>query len=205
MTTFDMPPVSASFADRGHWLIEHLMPEFGLLDFQAAGIPGNFGGESHLKAVQEISPLAGAGGFGWAQWTGPRRRAFEAFCAANGLDPHFDEGNYRFMLSELKVDYANSIAGLKRAKTVEEAVFSFGETYERPYGTTATYLPGNAARLAYAKEALGVTDRAQDDHKDRMLTMQTALQKLGLYTGDLDGLWGPKSRAALTAFNTEAY
>jgi hypothetical protein len=50
--------------------------DFGLTDFQAAAFPGNFAAESsYFNSLQEKDPkVAGSkGGWGHAQWTGPRQ------------------------------------------------------------------------------------------------------------------------------------
>ena len=38
----------------------------------------------------------------------------------------------------------------------------------------------------------------------RVSEMQEALRKLGSYTGEIDGMWGPKSKSALVEFQREA-
>ena len=44
----------------------------------AMGILANMKAESNFDAgIQEKHPIAGRGGYGLAQWTGPRRRALE--------------------------------------------------------------------------------------------------------------------------------
>ena len=66
---------------------------------RTAAILGNLGHESAgLTILQEIKPtVAGSkGGYGWAQWTGPRRRAYEAYCARIGKNPASDEANYAY-------------------------------------------------------------------------------------------------------------
>lgn len=156
MTDFDMPPTGATFEQRGGWLAKALATDFGLPLSQAAGIVGNLGFESGgFKELQEISPRdGGEGGLGWAQWTGPRRRDFVAWCGKWKLSPTSDEGNYRYLVYDLQGVYASSIIALKKTPTVDAAVFSFGQTYERPYGTTPGHLPGYAERLAWAKRAV---------------------------------------------------
>ena len=55
-----------------------LMRDLGLTDLQAAGLLGNLGHESGgFRQLQEVAPaVAGSrGGWGLAQWTGPRRVA----------------------------------------------------------------------------------------------------------------------------------
>jgi hypothetical protein len=83
-----------------------LVADFPSLDLQdAAAIFGNLGHESlGFTKLQEMSPTVkgSRGGYGWAQWTGPRRRAFEAWCKKHGKDPAADATNYAYLYLELK-------------------------------------------------------------------------------------------------------
>lgn len=152
---FSMPSAGSTFEARGGWVAHQLAIELNLTLPQAAGIVGNLGFESGgFRKLQEIKPLAGRGGYGWAQWTGPRRRAFEAFCADHELEPSSDEANFSFLIEELTGSYAKCVEHLRNIPTLEGAVFHFGVDFERPAGTTATHLPGYDSRLSYAKRAL---------------------------------------------------
>lgn len=86
--------------------MRRLVADFPQLNLQdAAAIFGNLGYESlGFTKLQEIAPTVkgSRGGYGWAQWTGPRRRAFEAYCQRNGKDPASDEANYAYLFVELK-------------------------------------------------------------------------------------------------------
>lgn len=151
-----MPNNTHTFVERGGWVLLGLAHEFGLTLEQAAGIVGNLGFESNqFKALQEIG-VSGfeRGGYGWAQWTGPRRRQFEAYAEAIKLSPATDEANYGFLIEELKGAYAYVLMHLKKTTTIEAAVFTFGFYYETPGGTTSTHLPGYDDRLKFANIAL---------------------------------------------------
>lgn len=155
MTDFNMPGADATFEARGGWITKSLAAEFGLTLSQAAGLVGNLGFESGgLKKLREIGQPEGKGGYGWGQWTADRRVTFLAFAKQHGLDWHSDEANYSYLMSELHGAYRNTIVKLKQASDLGAAVFSVGQTYERPGGTTAGHLPGYAERLAWAKRAL---------------------------------------------------
>ena len=155
MPEFDMPPASAGFPARGRWLIDRLAAELELTEAQAAGIVGNIGFESGgLEKLHEIGQPDGRGGYGWAQWTGDRRVAFLDWAQAQGLAWQSDEANYGYLLVELRGAYRHTVEALRQTATVEQAVWSVGQTYERPGGTTSTHLPGYADRLARAREAL---------------------------------------------------
>ena len=93
------------FAAECRRLGPRLMGDLGLSDIQAAGLLGNLGHESGgFRDLQEIAPaVAGSrGGWGLAQWTGPRRRAMEAWCRAHALDPADPEASYGYLCAELR-------------------------------------------------------------------------------------------------------
>lgn len=84
--------------------IRRLASDVKISPEQAAGIFGQLGHESAgLQAINEYQPVVpgSRGGFGWAQWTGPRRRAFESWAAENRADVADPEANYQFLLHEL--------------------------------------------------------------------------------------------------------
>ena len=111
-----------------------LMKDFDLDDQQAAAILGNLGHESGgFKFLQEKKPLVpgSKGGYGWAQWTGPRRRSYEAYCKKNSLDPTSDKANYGFLFVELKGSEKASISALKAAEGFRNQVIAFEKKFER--------------------------------------------------------------------------
>lgn len=123
-----------TFASKAPEVMRRLMKDFDLTKEQAAGIVGNLGHESGgFRQMQELRPLipGSRGGFGWAQWTGPRRRAFEAWAAKNGLDPKSDEANYGFLAHELRTTEKGALAAVRRSRTAQEAMTAFELGYER--------------------------------------------------------------------------
>lgn len=213
--SFDMPPASAGFAVRGRWLIDHYSADLEISETQAAGPVGNFGFESGgLVKLHEGGQPAELGGIGWPQWTGHnpggRRYKFEQWCQAQGLPWYSDEANYGYTLVELRGDYKYCVDALRHTSTVEDAVFSFGQTYERPGGTTPDYLPGFSGRLAYAKQALaGGDSRVQVPAVSPVLSglprpaiilLQEALKARALYASGVDGIFGPRSQRAYDAY-----
>src|SRR5207237_660573 len=77
-------------------------------------ILGNIGHEcGGFRLMQELRPTSGRGGFGWVQWTGPRRVAFEKFCDDNGLEPTSDAANYRFLKLELQTTEKATVPAMK--------------------------------------------------------------------------------------------
>lgn len=127
------PIQGSTFNQKAPGIMRRLQEDFGLTREQAAGVVGNLGHESGgLQVMQERNPLGGGrGGYGWAQWTGPRRKAFEAWAAARGLDINSDEANYGFMKHELSTDHSGVIRDLKKARSAEEAMIIFENGYER--------------------------------------------------------------------------
>ena len=93
------------FRAKAPGIMAKLLSDFPITDLDAAAIVGNSGHESlGFTAMQEFKPtVAGSrGGWGWMQWTGPRRRAFEAWCKRTGKDPASDDANYAWLFLELK-------------------------------------------------------------------------------------------------------
>ena len=190
-------PATGTWAVRGGWVVKRLAADLELTFVQASGPVGNLGFESDgFTKLHEVGQPEGVGGYGWAQWTGPRREAFFAWCDGNGLDWESDEANYGYLLTELRGAYKATVAALKQTGTVEAAVWSFGQTYERPGGTTPSFLPGYNERLMRAKEALiGASGGSPLPIPDPVLAAVKALQTaLGVTA---DGIWGPHSQAAM--------
>ncbi len=163
---FDMPPESAGFDARGAWLITRLMSDSrcGFTNIiHPAAIVGNLGGESRLTAIQEVSPIAGRGGFGWEQATGPRRVAFENFATQHNWKTTDDEANYEFLIWELCDDPNVSGDGsenralrkLKETTTLEAAVYTFEVVFERPSSTSDV-----GSRIKYAQRALAYISKS---------------------------------------------
>lgn len=120
----------------GQKMMADLMRDFGLTQAQAAGFVGNLAHESgDFKTLQEIDPMVegSRGGFGYAQWTGPRRRQFEAWAEQNGLDPTSYEANYGFLKYELANTPEGAVLGaLRTAETPDEAARVVSERFLRP-------------------------------------------------------------------------
>src|ERR1700693_3276380 len=152
MSDFSSPGADASLKERGGAVLGFLVRDFGLTPEQAAGIVGNLGGESGLKAINERVPMVpgSRGGFGWAQWTASRRVNFEQWCDNNNLDYASDEANYGFLVYELRGSQAHVIEQLKKTTTVEAAVYTVEVIFERPSDPEG----GLASRNDFANRAL---------------------------------------------------
>lgn len=141
--------------DVGFQLMSDLKKDFGLTTEQAAGIVGNLDWESGgFNTLQEIKPLVegSRGGYGYAQWTGPRRVAFEEFAAANDLDPSDYSANYGF----LKEEFTNSAEGkvldrIREAGSAEEAAEIFSNTFLRPSKAHANLMARKGRANKYSR------------------------------------------------------
>jgi hypothetical protein len=171
--------------------MDKLQKDLNIKPIHAAAILGNLGFESGgFTQLHELGQPAGQGGYGAAQWTGPRHTQFFNWCAMHGgIDWKSDEANYGFLIHELQTTQAHSLEHLKTTNNLEAAVFTFGYYYEAPGGTTAIYLPGQAGRMEYAQRAL----RAEQPSITAIKAIQTIL---GV---EPDGDFGPISQAALDA------
>ncbi len=139
-----------TFEDRAVILIDRLLAAFPYLTpKRACGIAGNGGGESDgLRAIHEFGQPVNKGGYGWFQWTGPRRIAFFAACKRYGLKWTDEEANIRFLIEELQGPERNSLAQLMAGPDdVGIATEIFEKFYERA-GVTAI-----ARRKEYAARA----------------------------------------------------
>lgn len=122
------------FRQKAPGIMNLLMADFGLDVESAAAILGNLGHESGgFRFLQEKQPMiaGSAGGYGWAQWTGPRRREYEAYCQRNGFDPASDTANYKFLFVELTGSERGAIPAVKNAVGIEAKVRAFEASFER--------------------------------------------------------------------------
>lgn len=139
------------FTDKVKQFNTRLMSDLQITEEQAAGIWGNIGTETGgFKYLQEIKPVvAGSkGGYGWMQWTGPRRRKYLAWCEAQQLNPADDETNYKYLVFETKSEEAKSLTQLRKTTTVEAATFTFMKLNLRP-GVEHIESRQNWAKQAY--------------------------------------------------------
>lgn len=154
------PIRGSTFTQKAPGIMKRLQEDFGLTKEQAAGVMGNLGHESGgLNTLQERNPIVpgSRGGYGWAQWTGPRRKAFEKWAADNGhTDLSSDEANYGFLKHELRTTHRGAISALKKTGTAEEASVSFEQTYEGAHKDHKAY----GSRAKWANRALRAAERA---------------------------------------------
>lgn len=146
------------FTDKVTKYNSRLMSDLQVDNVQACGIWGNLGTETGgFTQLQELKPvLAGSrGGYGWMQWTGPRRRKYEAWCKQNMFDPAADETNYKYLVHETMTDEAKSLVQLRKTKSLEAAAETFMKQNLRP-GT-----PHLDSRINWARKAFEATKNVQ--------------------------------------------
>lgn len=152
------PIAGGSFDQKSPSVMRRLIQDFGLSQVQAAAVLGNLGHESGgFRHMQELNPRGGRGGWGWAQWTGPRRRAFEAWTKERGLDPSSDEANYGFLSHELRTTERRALARLRGATNLRDATVGFENDFER------SGVKAYGSRLAFARRALSAHASAGRD------------------------------------------
>jgi len=160
--------------------IADLIHDFGFTPEQAAGWVGNFAAESdYFRDIVEDGAIAKgwAGGTGFAQWTGARRKAFEAWIKKKDWKADSYEGNYSYLFRELKGYEPRSVTGLrsdlvnivKAAPTVENAAWRVGTYFEKPKDLNASiqkrYKAAHEALELYKKNPVPPTVWATD-HKE---------------------------------------
>ena len=129
-----------------------LMADLAINELAAAAILGNLAHESNgFATLQEIKPTVkgSKGGYGWAHWTGPRRRAFEAFCTRMGMQPKTDEANYAYLLIELKGSEKAAVKAVQSG-SLHDRVVAFEMAFER------AGIKHYDSRVAYAELALEI-------------------------------------------------
>lgn len=141
----------SNFDDYAPRIMARLVEDFSFTDpDDPAAIVGNLAHEcSGFNVLQEIKPMVkgSRGGYGWAQWTGPRRLQYEAWCARKGWKGHEFEANYSFLYRELIGPEAHAITALKAAYGLEGKTQAFMMGYLRPG------IPHLDSRIRWAKEA----------------------------------------------------
>lgn len=129
-------PASVGANEYGKTLMMDLQEILGIDSIQAAGIVGSLDQETGgFKFMQEIEPLVkgSRGGYGIAQWTGPRRKAFEAWAKDQGMDISSYEGNLGYLVYEFQeTPEGRVLEALKNATTPGEAAEIFTNEFLRP-------------------------------------------------------------------------
>lgn len=123
------------FRQKAPGIIDKLMGDFPIGLDDAFAILGNIGHECFgFTLLQEVAPIVkgSRGGWGWCQWTGPRRRDFEAYCRRTGKDPASDAANYAWLWVELKGAESAALGKLLKAPGLEAKTIAFSRAFLRP-------------------------------------------------------------------------
>ena len=137
----------------------------GFSPIHAAAVAGNFAHESGLRGkidygINEVKPRAGRGGYGAAQWTGPRRRELESFAKKNGLDVSQRDTQMKFFDKERTGSERRAFDRLEKTGDLKSATQSFMKNYERPG------VPNLQSRMAHAQEILARGQRGDYNTPD---------------------------------------
>jgi Phage tail lysozyme len=136
----------------------------------AAACVGNAGHEcGGFSTLQEIKPIVknSRGGWGWFQWTGPRRKSFERFANSKNYLLDSYEANYGFLLYELKNTETSTIVKTKNAGYLKDKVVAFEMAFER------AGVKHYDSRLTYARAALCYYVDAQNNTTTPLKSLQT--------------------------------
>jgi hypothetical protein len=216
--------VTESFKQRAPGVMAALMHYFPPLDVEgSAAVLGNIWAESKLQAINEGKPTVkgSRGGYGWAQWTGPRRRAAETFWRDRGMNASTDAAQLAFLISELQTTEKRGILAVMRPGTLEERTKAFELAYERA-GAKNYPERYKGARLAlaafnanpirfdgdklppqppverkWAEDHLAVFEIRAIQQRLKDIGLGAVLGKSGSNKDGVDGSWGPLTAAAI--------
>lgn len=126
-----------------------IMSTVGLSAAGVGGALSNFYAESGVRGINERRPAipGSRGGFGYAQWTGPRRREFEAWASQNGLDPSSDAANIGFFAYDLRTHFPELLRFLQSTTDPNAAASAIFRYFEGGVGSAAAHMR-NANRFA---------------------------------------------------------
>ncbi len=122
----------------------------GIPEHIADGFVLNFQDESGLNpAINERNPIVrgSRGGYGLAQWTGPRRVAYEQFAAQNGVSPDSVDAQLDFVVNELGGTERRAANNIYASTNRGEAATAIARDYLRP---APQYLQSRVARYQNA-------------------------------------------------------
>lgn len=126
--------VGSAHGDSAQTIMKGLMDR-GMPEHIARGFVMNFRDESNLNpGINEQNPIVpgSRGGFGLAQWTGPRRRALEAYAAERGV-PASDLGTQLdFLMTELQGTESSAWEAIQASSDPGSAAAAIVNNFLRP-------------------------------------------------------------------------
>lgn len=131
-----LDPASARVAQaHGDTDIRSGLIQRGLPEHVADAFVMNFKDESGLNpGINERNPIVpgSRGGFGLAQWTGPRRKALEAFAAQRGVDVADPNMQMDFLMTELQGPEQAAFQKIMGAQDTGSAAAAIVNNFLRP-------------------------------------------------------------------------
>lgn len=116
------------------WFVDGLVKR-GIPQHVAEAFAWNAADESRMDpGINEIAPIVpgSRGGFGLMQWTGPRRRALEAFAAERGVDVSDPDLQMDFLMTELQGPEAAAASAIFAAPDASTAAAAIVNKFLRP-------------------------------------------------------------------------
>lgn len=126
---FKVPADAAAFGSK---VINDLTGDLGISAGAASGLVGNLASETgNFRHLQELDPVVpgSRGGAGWAMWTGPRRKDFEAYTGGNTTSP---EANYAYLVHDLQENYPQVLEKLRQTDNPLVAAQIIHNEYLKP-------------------------------------------------------------------------
>lgn len=117
----------------------------------AEGIVASMNAESGLNpAINERSPVVpgSRGGFGLAQWTGPRRVAFERWASDNGKNINDEQAQIDFTMAEFAGPERAAYDALIQSPDAQSAAATFTNQFLRPGVPNMEARVNDAARMS---------------------------------------------------------
>lgn len=132
------------------WFVDGLVAR-GMPKHVAEAFAWNAADESRMDpGINEIAPIVpgSRGGFGLMQWTGPRRRALEAFAAERGVNVADPDLQLDFLMAELSGPEAAAASAIYAAPDAQTAAAAIVNKFLRPAESNrakreAAYLGGS--------------------------------------------------------------
>ncbi|MCV2448890.1 phage tail tip lysozyme [Paracoccus sp. DMF] len=148
--------------------------ERGIAPHIAQAFVVNAQDESGLNpGINEAAPIVpgSRGGYGLMQWTGPRRRALEAYAAQHGQSVADADTQMDYLLTELQGPESRAWSRIQSTQTPEQAAAAIVNDFLRPaeshrasrernYLAGVTFNPDNAGR-AYTPASEGMDAQGQ--------------------------------------------
>lgn len=135
MIPYDPAIYGAEGAESHGATIRDGLTQRGLPEHVADGFVMNFKDESGLDpSINEQNPLVpgSRGGFGLAQWTGPRRQALEAYAQSRGLPASDQNVQLDFLKTELEGPEASAGQSIMATENTGDAAAAIAQDFLRP-------------------------------------------------------------------------